>query len=206
MAISKCIEKKLQESRYRQAYILAASGQLRELSARGCIYVPHSSTNLTFMNLFLNLFIIQTTTLFSDNLFYNLIPAVWKNTAFCLFWSFYLLILLSTFTLQKYFSQNRTLHLIDRKDLCESVNFVFSPVNAKNPYGYLEYLSSINTNAWFPSAFLIIFNDCDIIGSTADALKRIIVCISLQTPPFIPQSYYLVFILIVIFYCFLSNK
>lgn len=85
MAISKCIEKKLQESRYRQAYILAASGQLRELSARGCIYVPHSSTNLTFMNLFLNLFIIQTTTLFSDYLFYNLIPAVWKNTAFCLF-------------------------------------------------------------------------------------------------------------------------
>lgn len=47
------------------------------------------------MNLFLNLFIIQTTTLFSDNLFHNLTPAVWKNTAFFLFLSFYLLISLS---------------------------------------------------------------------------------------------------------------
>lgn len=84
MAISKCIEK-MQEARYRQAYILAASGQFRELLARGCIYVQHPSTNLTFVKLFLNLFIIQNTTLFSDNLFYNLIPAVWKNTVFCLF-------------------------------------------------------------------------------------------------------------------------
>lgn len=84
MAISKCIEK-IQEARYRQACILATSGQFRQLLARGCIYVQHPSTDLTFMNLFLNLFIIQTTTLFSDNMFYNLIPAVWKNTAFCLF-------------------------------------------------------------------------------------------------------------------------
>lgn len=96
MAISKCIGKKLQEARYRQAYILAASGQFRELLARGCIYVQHPSTNLTFMNLFLTLFMIQTTTLFSDNLFHNLIPAVWKTTVFCLFWSFYLLISMST--------------------------------------------------------------------------------------------------------------
>lgn len=39
---------------------------------------------------------MQTTTLFSDNLFYSLIPAVQESTAFFLFWSFYLLIFPST--------------------------------------------------------------------------------------------------------------
>lgn len=90
--------KKWQETRSRQPYILSAFGLFRELLDRGCIDVQHPSTNLSFMNLFLNLLIIQTTTLFSDNLFYSLIPAVQKSTAFCLFWSFYLLIFLSTFS------------------------------------------------------------------------------------------------------------
>lgn len=55
--------KKLQETRYRQPHILAASGQVRELLAKGCIYVQYPPTNLTFTNLFFSLFIIQTATL-----------------------------------------------------------------------------------------------------------------------------------------------
>lgn len=71
----------------------------------------------------------------------------------------------------------------------------FSHVNAKYPYGYLEYLPSINTNARFPSAFLIIFNDYGIVVNAADALKRIMVCISLQTdtylyPPILLPGFY----------------
>lgn len=43
----------------------------------------------------------------------------------------------------------------------------------------------VTLKVWFPNAFPIIFNGNDFIVSVADALKRIIACISVQTAAFL---------------------